>query len=360
MLIAVNTLFLIPDMTGGVEVYLRCLLRALRELPSAPRLLLITNQNNHDTFSDFERVRIDLNAGNIPHRLFAEGIQISNLARRKKADVLFSPFFSGPIRPALPHLVTLHDTDFIDVPQSFIWYWLLLSRFFIPMVARKADAIATVSEYARQRIVDAIGIDSRRIIVTPNAPDDIFYRPHPCPPIRKPFLLFVGFIYLHKNLERLTRSFLSIVDSIPHDLVIVGRIRRYLPMRHPRIHHFQHVSQEDLVGLYQGADLLVFPSLCEGFGIPVIEAMAAGTRVVASTAPAVLEVAYGAATHFDPYDEKAIACAILDALAEAPEQRDAWIKAGRARARQFTWAHCARRTMQAMELAVKEFTRRRS
>src|SRR5690606_3255536 len=147
-------------------------------------------------------------------------------------------------------------------------------------------------------------------------------------------------------------------DRIPHDLVVLGRYFGAEPVRHPRIRRIARVPFSELVGLYHGCDLFVYPTRYEGFGLPLIEAMAAGARCVASTAGAVMEVGGDAATYFDPCDEEAMARAILDALNEPPEHRRRYVEAGRQRAREFTWEACARRTWEAFHLAVEAHRRR--
>src|SRR5690606_21453669 len=147
-------------------------------------------------------------------------------------------------------------------------------------------------------------------------------------------------------------------DRIPHDLVVLGRYFGAEPVRHPRIRRIARVPFSELVGLYHGCDLFVYPTRYEGFGLPLIEAMAAGARCVASTAGAVMEVGGDAATYFDPCDEEAMARAILDALNEPPKQRRRYVEAGRQRARDVGGVALGRRTRAAVHLGGEARRRR--
>lgn len=357
MRVGVNAYFLVPKSVGGVEVYLRNLLPEIQRADPSVELVLFTTRSNHATFDGFERVPGHFSGWNLPWRIWAEQKPLVNAVQKAGCEILFSPCFTGPINPPFPHVVTIHDVNYLDVPESFLWPIRRMIAFDLPRVAGSADAITTVSEFSRNRILEVFGIEGNRVIVTPNAPGEDIYHLQPCP-LSTPFLLFVGFTYPHKNVKRLSRAFLRLVDSIPHDLVIVGKNRGGEPLRHPRIRRLSRVSFQDLIGLYHGCDLFVYPSRYEGFGMPALEALAAGARVVASTGGAIPEVCGKAATYFDPYDEEAMADAIIRALDEAPEERRARVEAGIRHARTFTWRQCAERTLDAFRLAAERFPTR--
>jgi glycosyltransferase involved in cell wall biosynthesis len=178
----------------------------------------------------------------------------------------------------------------------------------------------------------------------------LFREPRACP-VEHPFLLYIANTYPHKNAERLVRAFASIADRIPHRLVVCGQPREGEPASHPRLVRLRHIPYGDLIGLVQAADLLVFPSLYEGFGRPVVEAQEAGTRVIASNAASIPEIGGTGATYFDATSEAAIAKAILEALNEPPDVRTRYLAAGKENATRFTWDACARETLRAIEQA---------
>lgn len=357
MRVGVNTYFLVPKSVGGVEVYLRSLLPELQKADPSVELVLFTTRSNHATFEGYERISGRFSGWNLPWRVWAEQKPLMEAVRRARCDVLFSPCFTGPVNPPFPHVVTIHDVNYLDVPESFIWPIRRLIAYDLPRVAGTADAIATVSEFSRTRILEVLGVSGDRVIVTPNAPADDYYRPQPCP-LSKPYLLFVGFTYPHKNVKRLARAFLRVADTIPHELVIVGKNRGGEPLRHPRIRRLPRVSFKELIGLYHGCDVFVYPSRYEGFGMPALEALAAGARVTASTGGAIPEVCGDAATYFNPNDEQDMADSIINAVNEAPEERRARVEAGLRHARTFTWRRCAEKTLEAFQLAVENFRTR--
>lgn len=350
MHIGVNTLFLIPREVGGTEIYVRSLLPALLALQPQPRLTVFTNRENHDTFDAYDRVLIDVAAVSRPRRVLAEQFLLPRAAARAKVGVLYSPGYTAPLRAPCPQVVTIHDTQFLDFPQDFPWLSRTAQRVIVGGAAQRAGAVTTVSEFSRGRIAEQLGVPREKIVVAHSALSGLFAQPQPCA-LPRPFLLYISNTYPHKNAARLVRAFDQIKDRIPHAMVICGQPREGEPPSHPRVMRIHYVSYEELIGMVQAADLMVFPSLYEGFGRPVVEAQEAGTRVIASHAAAIPEIGGDGATYFDGESEDSIAQAILGALNESPETRRAYIACGRRNARRFTWGACAQRTLQACEMA---------
>ncbi len=351
MRVGVNTLFLIPREVGGTEIYVRSVLPALQILEPGLEIVVFTNRENHESFSEYEHVPIDVNAQSRIRRVLAEQVTLPRAAARAGIDVLYSPGYTTPLYSPCPQVVTIHDTQFLDYPGDFPWWSRQVQRVLIGRGACAAAAISTVSAFSRGRIVHHFNVPEKKVFVAHSALSGVFTAPQPCP-AEKPFLLYIANTYPHKNAARLVRAFDRIADRIPHTLVICGQAREGEPPPHPRVKRIHHIPYEELIGLVQGADLLVFPSEYEGFGRPVVEAQEAGTRVIAARAASIPEIGGDGATYFDPSNEASIAASILQALAEPKETRQRYIDAGRENAKRFTWEACARETLRAFEYAL--------
>jgi glycosyltransferase involved in cell wall biosynthesis len=195
-------------------------------------------------------------------------------------------------------------------------------------VLRAADAIVAVSEFTKGETVELAGVDAERIRVIPNAVDSVFSAEGPR--ADGEYVLAVATLEPRKNLSRVVEA----ARTAGVELRVVGA-RGWGGVEVPG--WVGEIPDADLAALYRGARCVVYPSLYEGFGIPVLEAMACGTPVVTSRGTATEEVAGGAAVLVDPLDVTAIAAGIEQALA----RRDALIPLGLARASEFTWEHTA-------------------
>ena len=257
--------------------------------------------------------------------------------------------FNYVVPPAYrgPAVVTVHDLSFERDPSLMGPRDRLVFRTFVPRSARRADRVLAVSERTKRDLVERYGIAEEKIVVTPNGVDPVF-RPNGGAPERSPYALFVGGIQPRKDPLSAIEALGLLNGNL--SLVLVGAEKRggdevrsairRLGLEQ-RVELAGHLEREELAALYRGAACLVFPSRYEGFGLPVLEAMASGTPVVAAAAGAVPEVAGDAAILVDPGDPSALAAGIERALAD----RDRLVAAGLERARQFSWAETARLTL---------------
>jgi glycosyltransferase involved in cell wall biosynthesis len=351
MRVGVNTLFLIPREVGGTEIYVRSVLPALQSIRSDLEIVVFTNRENHDSFDAYERMPIQVWAQARPWRVVAEQIVLPLAARNIGIDILYSPGYTTPLLAPCPQVVTIHDTQFLDYPPDFPWLSRQAQRILIGRGACAAGAITTVSNFSRGRIARYFGVPESKIFVAHSALSGLFADPRPCTE-EKPFLLYIANTYPHKNATALVRAFDRIADRIPHRLVICGQPREGEPPPHPRVKRIHHIPYEELIGLVQGAELMVFPSLYEGFGRPVVEAQEAGTRVIAARAASIPEIGGDGASYFDASSEASIANAITEALDEPASTRQRYIDAGRINARRFTWNACAEQTLRAFRHAL--------
>ena len=232
----------------------------------------------------------------------------------------------------------IHDLSFESDPELMGRRDRLMFRTFVPRSARRAERVLAVSERTKRDLVEHYLIPEEKIVVTPNGVDPIF-QPNGSAPNGPPYALFVGGIQPRKDPVTAIEALARIDGELR--LVLVGdekrggdelrsAIRRLGLER--RVELAGYVEHEGLASLYRGAACLVFPSRYEGFGLPVLEAMASGTPVVATTAGAVPEVAGGAAVLVEPGDPEALAEGIREALRD----RERLVAAGLERARRFT------------------------
>jgi glycosyltransferase involved in cell wall biosynthesis len=286
---------------------------------------------------------------------------VSRAALRLGADLLHMPATVAPMSPRLPTVVTIHDVAVLRFPHLFRPWFRRYGRMVIPRAARAARRIITVSEASKQDICDFLGIAPQRVTVIPNGVEVCTLFRGSVEEVRSryalpgAFALAVGSIEPRKNLARLLRA-VAWLQGRPEtrDLVLVhagppgwllddlfDALRRLRPA--PAVRFLGYVPEEELGALYRGARLMVYPSLFEGFGLPVLEAMACGCPVVTSNSGALAEVAGDAAVLVDPTSEEAIADGIRLLWTDA-ELRERLAFRGSQRAAAFTWEGAARAT----------------
>jgi glycosyltransferase involved in cell wall biosynthesis len=252
-------------------------------------------------------------------------------ARKRKIAVLHCPTFRAPFRSAVPVVVTVHDLAVLRHPGMFNQWSRRYSRLAVPRVAQAASRLIAVSEFTRREAVELLGVPEERIRVIPNgvgapfAPDG--------PAAEGDYVLAVGTLEPRKNLAS--------AQEAARRLGVAFRVAGAKGWGGVEAEGWEgRVSDERLAELYRGARCLVYPSLYEGFGIPVLEAMACGTPVVTSAGGATEEVAGGAAVLVDPLDPASVAAGIE----EAASRRDELTARGLERARAFTWERVAAET----------------
>ena len=244
------------------------------------------------------------------------------------ADVLHCTTFRGPLRAKVPFAVTLHDLALVRHPELFPRWHRLSGRAGIGPVARAADRLLAVSEFTKRETVELLGVAEERVSVIGNAVEPVFSPDGPA--AEGEYLLAVGTLEPRKNLPRIVAA----AEQLGAELRVVGA-RGWGGVETPG--WVGEVSDEELAALYRGARALVFPSLYEGFGIPLLEAMASGTPVVTSRGGATEEVAGGAAVLVDPLDVAAIAAGVEAAVSGGEELR----ARGLERAAGFSWTSVA-------------------
>jgi glycosyltransferase involved in cell wall biosynthesis len=212
----------------------------------------------------------------------------------------------------------------------------------------------TPSEAVRRAAIERFGLEPNRVAAVPLAANPSF-RPAPAKASR-PYFLFVGTLEPRKNIARLIEAWRAVRAECPVDLILAGRVRSDFtpPAPEAGLCLAGAVPEHALAGLYSGALACVYPSLYEGFGLPVLEAMQCGTLAITSRDPAIVEVAAGTAIHVDGEDARALAEA-MTAVAREPGKFEALRERALARSREFTWRRTARRTREIYDEARRRF-----
>jgi len=248
--------------------------------------------------------------------------------RSRGAGVLHCTTFRGPTHARAPVVLTVHDLAILRAPQAFPAWHRLYGKAGLRRVLRSADAIVSVSDFTRRELEDLVEVPPDRVSVIPNGVDAVFTR---CGPASDgDYVLAVATLEPRKNLARVVEA--AALAEV--ELRVVGA-RGWGGVEVPG--WVGEVPDAELARLYRGARCVLYPSLYEGFGLPVLEAMACGTPAVTSRGTAMEEVAGGAAVLVDSLDVASIA----DGIRQAERRRDELVPLGVARAGEFTWTRAA-------------------
>jgi len=275
-------------------------------------------------------------------------------------DLFYSPdFVLPPTRPGTRTLLTVHDLSFLRYPDHFVPKLVRYLERVVPASVARADRVLADSEATRADLIRLLGTPPEKVEVLYSGVDPRF-RPEPESGERerlrarygldRPYVLSVGTLQPRKNFVRLIRAFARLPDTGRVLVIAGGRGWLYESVleeaaRHPdRVRVLGFVEDADLPALYRGADLFVFPSFYEGFGLPVLEAMACGVPVVCSGVSSLPEVAGDAALLVNPEDEDGLMGAMRRALEDEGLRREMTAR-GRARAAEFTWERAARQLL---------------
>jgi glycosyltransferase involved in cell wall biosynthesis len=362
--VALNLLHLVPRETGGGELYARRLIPALLEDPRQPDLTVVVGREAHGELTaepwarDVRLVALPVASRSRLARVAAEQALLPVAVRSRRAELLHNLFTTAPAAAGLPQVTTILDVIYKRFPETHSGLLSLGMRALVPLAARRSRRILTLSEASKDDIVRFLGVPADRVDVTylgPGMPNGI--KPLAEPELRRrlgiggePIVLTVSAKRPHKNLERLIDAMARLAE--PAVLVVPGyatgfeaSLRRHADVVAPgRVRFTGWVDEDALEGLYRAATCFVFPSLAEGFGLPLLEALQRGVPVACSNASSLPEIAGDAARYFDPYDTGAIATAIEQLLRDGA-LRGQLADAGRRRGDRFSWTETARQTI---------------
>jgi glycosyltransferase involved in cell wall biosynthesis len=369
MRVALNLVFLVPGETGGMEVYARELVTRLMDRPDVEVLALV---NREAAASD------GLWRGAVPTRVVpvqarnrfewvrGEQIHVPRLAAAAGADLIHSLASTSPLTSRARRITTIHDINYKLVPESHFGLRALGMRVLVPAAARRSHRVIVDAEATRRDLAEHLGTPHEKVDVVPlGVASRPSVEPTPEHELRarlglgdKPVLLSVSAKRPHKNLMRLLEAVVVLPDQRRPVLVLPGyptpheaELRERAAQLELHVEFPAWLPTAELEGLYALAAVFVFPSLCEGFGLPVLEAMARGVPVACSDRSSLPEVAGDAALLFDPENPHAIAAAIERLLSD-PAEAERLRVAGRRRIEQFTWERTAELTMQSYRSAL--------
>lgn len=360
MRVGLNLLYLIPGVVGGTQTYAESLIGALSRVAPSDELVVFLNREAADLplgGAPVRRVVAPL-PGRVRLARYAwEQTALPALLRRHRVDVVHSLGYVGPASTHCPRVVTVPDVNFRAYPMSRLRRAVL--EYFVGRSARTADHLVTISEFARGEIVRELGVRADRLTVTHlagpegRAPESGvgWAELQHAYGIAGPYVVAMSSPLPHKNIARLVRAFAALGDRVPHTLVVVGHppwdARTAAEIRDAeatgRVRAVGYVPDAHVLPLLRHADLFVFPSLYEGFGLPALEAQAAGVPVACSNAGALPEVVGAGALLFDPSADGYISRALEQCLLD-PALREHLRTAGQANVARFSWESTARAT----------------
>ncbi len=369
--VGLNLLHLVPGQTGGSEVYARALVPALLEAGGHDLVVFASREGapalrSEPWGAELEVDEIPVMATSRARRVLAEQTSLPRAARRAGIDLLHNLFTTAPALPGVPQVTTILDLIYRRFPEAHPGIRSLGMRMLVPLAARRSARIIAISEATKSDVVSLLGVDPARVDVTHLAPGlGKVADPVPEAELREryslgdaPIVLSVSAHRPHKNIERLVDAVATLERRAV--LVVPGYGTEWEEElaahvrgcgAEDRVRLIGWLGDEELEGFYEAATCLAFPSIAEGFGLPVLEAMARGLPVACSSATSLPEVAGDAALYFDPLDVPAMTAAI-DRLLTDDGLRRKLASAGRTQAAGFTWRRTAEGTLRSYERAL--------
>ena len=363
--LGVNALYLVPGGVGGTEIYLRSLLIALAEMDARNRYFVFTNRETGLDLlpqqPNFSAVPQPVHAASRPARILWEQATLPLAAVRLKLDALFNPGFTAPLACPCAQITVFHDLQHKRHPEYFRWFDRPFWNFFLFWSAHVSRLILAISEATAADLRRHYRLPDSKVLVAPHGGGAEFFaigrRRAP-----EPFVLAVSTLHPHKNLDGLLRAFAEFRRRRPDFRLVVCGLHGFAS---DALHELRDslglagavdfpgwIPRPDLLDLYARAWAFIYPSKFEGFGLPVLEALAAGVPCACSDIEPLASLAGDAALAFDPFDESAILQALIRIVEDEP-LRHRLGEAGPRRAAQFSWRAAAETTLAALIAAAE-------
>lgn len=363
MRVGLNLLYLIPGVVGGTETYARGLLTGLAAVGPGHDYVVFTNEEaaGWPLPPGFRRVVCPVVAMHRERRYSFEQLRLPAWVRAERLDVLHSLGYVAPLLAPCPSVVTIPDLNTVAFGRQLSWPKRIVFGAFTRWSASRADHVLTISSFSKDRICEVLGVPREKVTVTLLASS-------PREPAgdlagvsgERPYLVAFSSTSPNKNIALLLEAFEKArALGVEHDLVLIGHRPASGFGRVPAGVRFTGWLPDDRRdAVVAGADTLVFPSLYEGFGLPVLEAMAAGVPVLSSNRASLPEVGGDAAEYFDPENVEEMAVKI-STLAADRRARERMREAGFRNVARFSWEKTAVATLNAYEQALASWSRPR-
>lgn len=365
---------------SGIGRYIRNVMQETMKMDENLNYLLAGEQGEFSRFVEelpSPHLRLQIKPAKYEQDIYTVGEQIRGsflTLKYRAADVFFYPHYNAPRFLSSNSIVTVHDLIHFRLPQYYNRPKLLLARQVLGNALKRAGRIIVISHSTADDLIAMFpGLPAGKIQVVYQGVSP-FFNPAPAVDIKRLkkrwglgcYILYVGARKPHKNLGRLVKAWLNLLYDKPGlQLVICGERsdqkdeidivkEKYKP---EGLVEISGLTDGELKVLYSGAEAFVFPSLCEGFGLPPLEAMACGTPVIAAAASSLPEVIGEAGTYFNPYNIEEIGQQIYRILKDT-EERERLVKNGALRAKEFRWETTARETLEIIRQVAQDFKRR--
>ena len=357
--IGVNALYLIPGGVGGTEIYLRSLLAGLARVDSANQFVVYTNRETGPDLipvaPNFLCVRLPVKAASRPARILYEQVRLPGQLRQDKIDVLLNPGFTAPVLAPCPQVTVIHDLQHKRHPEYFRWFDLPFWKLLVWASVRRSRRLIAVSEATKSDLLTYYSVPPERIAVVEHGVDNRFFeiaRERRSP---EPLLLCVSTLHPHKNLERLVRVFARLAVRRPELRLVLAGMKGFhtSPIESlieslgiaAKVELTGWIPRERLYDYFRRAAAFVYPSTFEGFGMPVVEALAAELPLACSDIDPLRGIVRGAAWLFNPEDEADMERVIERLLSgESP--------GGENPAREYSWTTAAQSTLRALRAVL--------
>lgn len=379
MRVGVNTLFLIPNEVGGSQTYLLGTLLAYAKEFTDDEVILFTNRENDEFFKQYFRELgrqflyqlIPVNARIRPSRIFAEQTFLPARLSRVTPHVLWSPGYTAPLAAKLPHVLSVLDMQYKTFKEDLSLFARLATEALVQSGVRLCTRITTLSEFSKGEIIKFTSLSAEKIDVIYPGVDVSWFRLAddreaesllgPLGLWMQTYALTIANTYPHKRVDLALCAYSYLKNHLPAlKFVLVGKPGRGEPAvqsaikRCQDVIRFEYLPLRTLQVLLQRAGVFIFPSAYEGFGLPVLEAMASGTPLIVRPCASIPEIERGHAVYVSTDEPEAWARAAYDVLAWRPERRAAWAARARELASGFRWANTARGLRQSFGKALHE------